>query len=228
VRTYPLLMRRAYISPHVDLRDSFRLARTWAGNDSAITIIGPSTSAIEASPWLEQTGWPIGTTGNRHSRYTAQARTGVVIAWCLRLDEILDLERRSELSGIAAVRGSKGHAPWITAHHVELLGGEPVSPVLEASAPIKAMVEGISLLPVLNQGLIDSRERSMAVQALAYMRDHGHPLVPNQLAVEAIRHGWPGTSPLELADLARQLNAGKHLRYGQRLNPAALAQWAAT
>ena len=52
----------------------------------------------------------------------------------------------------------------------------------------------------------------MAVQALTYMRDHGHTLVPDQLAVEAIRHGWPGTSPLELADLAKQLNAGKRLR----------------
>ena len=76
------------------------------------------------------------------------------------------------------------------------------------------MVGGISLLPVLSQGLVDSRERSMAVQALTYMRDHGHALVPEQLAVEAIRNEWPGTSPLELADLAKQLNAGRRLRYG--------------
>ncbi len=221
-------MRRAYITSHVDLRDSFRLAATWAGKDSPITIIGPSTSAIEASPWLEHTGWPIGTTSNRHSRYTARARTGVVIAWCLHLDEVLNIERRAELDGLAVVRGSKGHAPWITAHRVEFLGGEPVPPVPEASAPIKAMIEGISLLPVLNQGLIDSRERSMAVQALTYMRDRGHILVPNQLAVEAIRNQWPGTSPLELADLANQLNAGKHLRFGQRLNPLTLAQWASS
>lgn len=221
-------MRRAYVSPHVDLDDSFRLARTWAGRDSAITIIGPGTSAIEASPWLEQSGLPIGTTGNRHSRYTAQARTGLVIAWCLNLDEILELEEHSEISGIIAVRAYRDHAPWLTAHGVELLAGEPVPVVPEASTAIKAMVAGISLLPVLNQGLIDSRERSLAVQALTYMRDHGHTLTPNQLAVEAIRNGWPGKSSLELAELAKQLNAGKHLRYGQRLNPAVLAQWAST
>ncbi len=221
-------MRRAYISPHVGLRESFRLGKAWAGSESKITIFGPSSNAIEASPWLAQTGLPIGTTSNRHSRYTAQARTGIIIAWCLRVDEILDLERRSELSGLVAVRGHHNHAPWITAHDAELLGGEPVPRVPEASAGIRAMVDGISLLPVLNQGLIDSRERSMAVQALIYMRDHGHTLIPDQLAVEAIRHGWPGTSPLELADLAKQLNAGKRLRCGQRLNTSVLAKWAST
>ena len=87
------------------------------------------------------------------------------------------------------------------------------------------MVDGLSLLPVRNQGLIDSRERSMAVQALIYMRNHGHALIPDQLAVEAIRHGWPGTSPLELADLAKQLNAGKRLRYGQPLSTSVLKTW---
>jgi hypothetical protein len=58
------------------------------------------------------------------------------------------------------------------------------------------------------------------------MRDHGHRLVPAQLVVEAIRQEWPGTSPLELAELAKQLDAGKRLRYDRRLNPAAMAEWA--
>lgn len=65
----------------------------------------------------------------------------------------------------------------------------------------------------------------MAIQALTYMRDHGHSLVPDQLVVEAIRCGWPGTSPLDLADLGKQLNAGKRLRYGQRLATSALEEW---
>src|SRR3954451_3400593 len=69
-------MRRAYISPHVELQASYRLAEAWAGGDSKIAIIGPSTSALEASPWLAKTGLPMGTTSNRNSRYTAQARTG--------------------------------------------------------------------------------------------------------------------------------------------------------
>ena len=221
-------MRRAYLTPHVGLRESFRLAQAWAGTECRITIIGPGTSAIEASPWLEKAGLPIGTTGNRHSRYTARAQAGALIAWCLHLDEILDLERNSALDGVVAVRGLKSHAPWITAPRAELLGGEPVLPVPEASAAIKAIVDGISLLPVLNQGLIDSRERSSAVQALTYMRDHGHPLVPEQLAVEAIRRGWPGTSPLDLANLAKELNAGKRLRYQQRLSESVLREWVST
>jgi hypothetical protein len=221
-------MRRAYIATHVDLPESYRLARNWAGGDSTITIIGPSTSVIKASPWLEKTGLPIGTTSNRHSQYIAQARAGTVIAWCLHLDEILDLESDSELNGLVVVHGHNNHAPWITAHDVEFLGGEPVPRVPEATAAVKAMVHGISLLPVLNQGLIDSRERSMAVQALTYMRHHGHELVPNQLVVEGIRNSWPGTSPLAMADIAKQLNAGKRLHSEKRINPDALANWAAT
>jgi hypothetical protein len=103
-------MRRAYISPHVNLQTSYRLAKAWAGGGSKITIVGSNTSALEASPWLAQTGLPMGTTSNRHSRYTAQARTGILIAWCLDLVEILNIERRSELSGLVVVRGHKNHS----------------------------------------------------------------------------------------------------------------------
>lgn len=221
-------MRRAYISPHVDLDESFRLAKAWAG-DAKVTVIGPSTSAIAASPWLERSGLPIGTTSNKHSRFTARARTGLVIAWCLHLDEILGIEKTPALDGIVAVRAFQIHAPWITAHGAQLLGGEPVPPVPEASSAIKAMVEGISDLAVLNQGLIDQRERSEAIHALVYMRSHGHPLVPDQLATEAIRREWPGKSPLDLADLAKQVNDGKRLRYDKgRLSGSILAKWAAS
>ncbi len=87
------------------------------------------------------------------------------------------------------------------------------------------MVEGISLLPVLNQGLTDSRERFMAVQALTFMRAHGHELDPKQLIVEALRQGWPGVSPLEFAGLARDLNRGKRLRFQNRLDIRALQRW---
>ncbi|MCW2848966.1 MAG: hypothetical protein JWR90_2940 [Marmoricola sp.] len=172
-------------------------------------------------------GLPIGTTGNRHSRFGARPRTGTVIAWCLHLDEILELEEKASLDGLVLVRGYKTHAPWITAHDAEFLGGEQVARVPEASAAIKAMVDGISMSAVLNQGLVESRERSTAVQALTFMRHHGHRLVPEQLTVEAIRQEWPGTSPLEFADLAKQLNAGKRLRHQKRLNAAAMTEWLA-
>ena len=218
-------MRRSYIDPHVDLPESFRLARRWIGDAGMVTVVGPSTSAIEASPFLTSSGLPIGITGNRHSRFTARPRTGSVIAWRLHLDEIMDLEGHADLDGLVLVRGHESHAPWITAHDVELIGGEPVAPIPEASAAIKSMVTSISMLPILNQGLTDSRERSTAVQALTFMRDRGHRLVPEQLAVEALRNDWPGTSSLELADLAKQLNTGKRLRYQKRLDPAAMARW---
>lgn len=222
-------MRRAYISPHVDLAESFRLARSWTGSDVKVSILGPSSSAIDASPFLSASGLPIGTTSHRHSKYTARPRAGVIVAWCLHLDEILGVEQQAAPDGIVVVRGFENHAPWVTAHNAELLAGEPVPQVPEAMSAIKAMVQGISDLAVHNQGLIDPRERSTAIHALVYMRDHGYELVPDQLAVEAIRNDWPGKSPLELADLAKQIRAGKQLRYdNRRLSAKTLAEWAAS
>ncbi|MEO7372650.1 MAG: hypothetical protein ABIW36_01890, partial [Terrimesophilobacter sp.] len=141
------------------------------------------------------------------------------------LGEVLEIESESSVTGVVVVRAHASHAPWITAHDVECLGGSDIVPVPEAPKAIKAMVEGISLLPVINQGLIDSRERSMAVQALSFMRGRGHALDPKQLIVEATRQGWPGASPLELADLARDLNRGKRLRFQNRLDIRALEGW---
>lgn len=218
-------MRRAYVEAHADLPESFDLARAWAGRDSMVTIVGPSTSDVDASPYLAKAGLPIGTTSNRHSKYTARPRSGTVIAWCLHLDEILDLERYADLDGLVAVRAHNSHAPWTTAHDAECLGGKQVASVPEPTDAIKAMVTGLSVMPVLNQGLIDSRERSMAVQALTYMRRRGHKLIPEQLIAEAIRQKWPGSSSLEFGDLAKQLNAGKRFRFQDRVNLEAMAEW---
>ena len=216
-------MRRGYVEAHVSLRDSFKAAWSWLGERP--TLIAPSTSAVEASGWLESVGVPIGTTSRRHSRFGATPQ-GAVIAWCLHLDEILDVESRGRVDHLVVVRALASHAPWITAHAADHVAGEPIERVGEASTAIKAMVEGISLLPVLNQGLSDSRERAMAVQALTFMHMRGHKLVPAQLIVEAIRNDWPRQSPLELADLARSINQGKRLRFQNRLRQEVLEEWA--
>lgn len=216
-------MRRGYVEAHVSLRESFQVAAGWLGAHP--TLIAPSTRAIEASRWLESAGISLGTTSNRHSRFVARPR-GAVIAWCLDLDEILDLESHDEVASVAVVRAHTSHAPWVTAHGADQLAGETIEPVSEASAAIKTMVEGISFLPVLNQGLTDSRERAMAVQALTFMHARGHQLVPEQLIVETIRNGWPRRSPLEFAELARSISNGKRLRFQTRLRPEILAEWA--
>jgi len=144
----------------------------------------------------------------------------------LHLDEVLDVESRGQADRLVVVRALASHAPWITAHVAEHLAEETIEPIGEASAAIKTMVEGISLLPVLNQGLSDSRERAMAVQALTFMHMRGHRLVPEQLIVEAIRNEWPGQSPLQLADLARSINRGKRLQLQHRLRQEVLEEWA--
>src|SRR5680860_383300 len=109
-------MRRGYVEAHVSLRESFQAAVRWLGERP--TLIAPSTSAVEASGWLESVGIPIGTTSNRHSRFGARPQ-GAVIAWCLNLDEILDIESRQEVDYLVVVRAHASHAPWITAHAAE-------------------------------------------------------------------------------------------------------------
>lgn len=217
-------MRRSYTETHCSLTDSFKLAQRWAG-DVPTSLIAPSTSAVEASPWLERTGVQIGTVGNRRSRFNGRPR-GTVIAWCLHLDEVLDIEGQNGIDGIVLVRADSRHAPWITARHVDRLGGEAVPAVDEASTAIKAAVQGLSMVAVLNQGLIDSRERSAVVQTLTYLRDHGHKLDPGQLSTEALRREWPGQSPLEIGRIAQDLNVGKRLKFQQRIRPEILAEWA--
>jgi hypothetical protein len=217
-------MRRGYIEVHCPLADSFKLARRWAGSAST-TLIAPSTRAVESSPWLERTGIPIGTVGLRHTRFQARSH-GIVIAWCLDLGEVLDIEDHRDVAGVVVVRAYEDHAPWITAYGADHVGGEVVPAVPEASAAIKAMVKGLSLLPVLNQGLIDSRERSMGVQAMTYFHQHGHRLKPDQLIAEALRNEWPRQSPLELARLAEAISAGRRPRFAQRLRPDVVAEWA--
>ena len=216
-------MSDAYIESHCTLRDSFTLATRWIGGRRT-SLIAPSTSAVEAQPWLTDVQVSIGTIGNRHSRFAASPR-GIVIAWCLNLVEVLDLEGRRGVESVVLVQAHKPHAPWVTARNAEHLGGEAVPAVPESDAATKAFVKGISSLAVHNQGLTDSRERSAAVQGLTYLRDHAHALHPAQLVVEALRNDWPGSSPVELAKIAKELNAGKQLRYQRRLNPEAMGKW---
>lgn len=216
-------MRRAYIEAHVPLREAF-IAACKSADAETVALIAPSTSAVEAQPWLESAGVAIGTTSNRHSRFSSRPH-GAVIGWCLNLGELLEIESRDSVASIVAVQAHASHAPWVTANEVERLAGDEIPAVPEATNAIKAMVEGISMQPVLNHGLSDSRERSTAIQALTFIRARGHELRPQQLIVEAIRQGWPGASPLDLANLARDLNRGKQLRYQDRLNVRALEEW---
>lgn len=138
---------------------------------------------------------------------------------------MLQVERSAGVDGIIAVRAHSpvryaesvpSHAPWITAFDVEHLGGEEIARIPEASAPLKAAVDGLSGIAVVNQGLRDNRERSGAVQTLTYLRDHGVTLEPDGLMVEAMRNGWGGTGPEDLRTIAVELNAGKALRFRAR------------
>lgn len=223
VGLYLRRMRRAYyggpISTWADLQASCRTVGV------VDCIIAPSTGAIESSDWVRRSGVPLGVAGNRRSRFTARPH-GLTVAFGLNLGEILDIEQGNDLSALVAVRPPSSLRPWVTAHDALHLGGEIFDPVVEPPPSVRALVDGLTRMAVANQGLVDRRERWEVIQALTYFRHRGIPLDPTQLASEAIRNGWPDRSPIELADLARNINAGKQLRYRERLSPEAIAEWA--
>src|ERR1700740_1295329 len=77
----------------------------------------------------------------------------------------------------------------------------------------KRTVPGLSDMAVLNQGLIDRRERWAAVQALTFLRGRGVKLEPDGLMVEALRNGWGSTGPEDLRQTAIDLNKGEKLQF---------------
>jgi hypothetical protein len=182
---------------------------------------------------MEDLGVPI-TCASRRSRLYGLA-WGTVVCAFLNLSEVLEVERSKDVTDIVVVPAhgrlihipaTSGHAPWITAFDAECLGGDEIERIPEVSAPLKATVEGLSLLPVLNQGLIDRRERSAAVQALTFLRGRGVILEPDGLMVEALRNGWGSTGPEDLRQIAIDLNKGKKLQFTTRIRPERLEEWA--
>ncbi|MHA4855059.1 hypothetical protein L1080_036980 [Rhodococcus sp. MSC1_016] len=226
-------MRRAYIEAHVPLRRAVQTALDWAAGNATIHV--PDSSSVRDNEWIEGLGIPI-TSSSSKSRLHGPPR-GIVIGFCLNLSEVLEVERSAGVGGIVVVQAhgpvryaesAPSHAPWITAFDVEHLGGEEIARIPEASAPLKAAVNGLSGIAVVNQGLLDNRERSGAVQTLTYLRDHGVTLEPDGLMVEAMRNGWGGTGPEDLRKIAVDLNAGKALRFTKRITPERLEQWVQT
>ncbi len=159
-------------------------ALRWAGDDATIRV--GDTRTVEENDWLEGLGVPI-TCASRRSRFYGLARGSVVCVF-LNLSEVLEVERSKDVEDIVVVpahgrltrfQSGSGHAPWITAFDAQCLGGNEIQRIPEASAPLKATVEGLSLLPLLNQGLIDRRERWAVVQALTFLRGRGVSLEPD-------------------------------------------------
>lgn len=223
-------MRRAYVEASVPVRQAFRTAIEWAGRPDSIHI--PSTRSVDDNPWLAKLGIPI-TSPSAKSRFQGRPQ-GVVFGVFLSLAQTLELERSCDVECIVIVsaygpipysEGATGFGPWITAFDVEHLGGNQLTATPAASGPVKRTVEGLTFLAVENQGLLDSRERSAAVQALTYLQAHGIRLEPDALMVEALRNGWGGNGPEELRAIALDLNAGKRLRFQKRLSEDAIEAW---
>lgn len=225
------MRRRAYVDSHVPFERALQLALDWAGETATLHV--PNTFSVEENG-LEDLGVPI-TCASRKSRFYGRP-SGTVIGAFLNLGEVLEVERHG-VDGIVVMQAHgpvryaasvPSHATWITAFGVRPLTEHEIAPTPEASAPLKAAVEGLHGLAIRNQGLIDNRERSEVVQALTYLRDHGVKLQPDALLVEALRNGWGGQGPEQIHEIAVDLNKGKNLRFDKRIRPARLAEWANT
>ena len=171
----------------------------------------------------------------RWGRAGGGSRRRTVIGAFLNLGEVLAVERREDVEGIVViqahgplryVKSAPSHAPWMTAFGVEPLTEQHVPATPEASAPLKAAVNGLWGLAIRNQGLSDKRERSEVVQALTYLRDRGIRLEPDGLMVEALRNEWGGQGPEQLHAIAVELAKGKNLKFDKRLRPERLEEWA--
>jgi hypothetical protein len=224
------MRRRAYVEASLPFDEAVAVAAQWAGNGATIHV--PDTASVEENAWLQDLDLPI-TCASRRSRFYCRA-CGDVIAPFLTLPEVLEVERGEGVDSIVVVQAHgpqpyvydlPSHAPWITAYAAEHLGGEVITSTREAAPPLKAAVKGLTGIAVTNQGLLDKRERSAAVQTLTYLRDRGVQLEPDGLMVEALRNGWGGTGPEELHRIAWDLRRGKKLQYQNRITTNRLQEW---
>lgn len=144
--------------------EGFDTALLWAGDGATIQV--GDTSTVTVNAWMEQLGILI-TCASSRSRFYGSPR-GIVIGAFLNLSEVLEVERGKSVEGVvvpahgrsAHAPTAPGHAPWITAFDAEYLGGREIQRIPEASASLKAAVEGLSDPIVRNQGLIDRREHT--------------------------------------------------------------------
>lgn len=224
-------VKRAYVQEQVPLLDAVGMAVDWAGTDTVVVQI-PNSHCVVEHPWLEKTSQIEIVCASAKSKYPSRPSGGVVIAFDLPTVEILGIESVAGVDAIVAVRAHgptdwgtvADHSPWITAFDVEHLGGDVITPVPDATAPIQATVRGLTR-PLHGGESLDTRERYAAVQALTHLRSNGIALEPDSVMVEALRNGWLGSS-VTLRQIALDLNDGKNLRYEARLRPEVLREWA--
>lgn len=227
-------MRRAYVEAHAPLDEAIEIALDWAGDGAAIHA--PDTASVEDddTPLLGY-GVPV-TCASRKSRLYGRP-TGTVVAVSLSGTEMLGLEQARGVDGIVIVEAHGpqrytpevlSHAPWITAFDAEHLGGEQISGVPEASAPLKAAMKGLTGVAVANQGLRDKRERSAVIETLMFLRARGIEVDPDAVVVEALRNTWGKQGPEEAHEIAVALKQGRALRHQRgRFTQRVLEEWAA-
>ena len=215
-------MRRAYVESSEPFDRALNLALQWAGGDA--TIHAPSTAIVDENE-LEQLGYAV-TSPSSKSRF--YARPHGVVGTFLNLAETLEVERRGGVDGLVVVgaHGPSGfpgvshHGPWVTAFSPAHLGGQVIAPIATAPAALRAAVRGLTGIAVRNQGLLDQRERSRAVQAMRFLLQHGFPLDSDALMVEALLNEWGGSGPEQLHGIAVALNNGTKLKAAAgKLNP---------
>lgn len=69
---------------------------------------------------------------------------------------------------------------------------------------------------MINQGLLDRRERDGVIEALQFLRRHRVPLDPDAVMVEALQNRWGSDRPEVLRELTLQISEGASLSIRHR------------
>jgi predicted hydrocarbon binding protein len=175
-------------------------------------IIAPAT-AIREWPVLTKLGWaPFATW-----KSPVHADGAVLAVW----PTVEDLARATDDRGTRALCVVPWNEAWVAAW-IQAYNPVTLPPTLKLATEAEpeiitdpVVVEGLkALTSVLNVTIlhVSSWQRGTAVAALRILHDNGHIFDAEAVRAWAMAHGWSARAAGQVAELAKQIAAGKKLR----------------
>jgi hypothetical protein len=122
-----------------------------------------------------------------------------------------------------------GAQPWVSAYRPKHLAG----PAIEAKTPIIpdasvwAALKTFTNLINSSTGLAHHSDRSAVIEGLTKLRSAGHAFDPNDLLAGALALNWRGSAAVELCEIAKEINDGRHKRFSPVLRDDIIERWEA-
>ena len=199
-------------------------AVTWARDavkrhGGSLTIVVPQMGDLRSNEALQRIPKSIDTTSFKNMGSGGRTNGNVVIL-CWPTDDILrKIDGAGRLDALCVL-------PWIEAEietwrasrsAVDLLGVIPDPPVPTIGDPVVlAALRSVTAGVNLSSGLTHPLDKPKAVWAFKDLRAAGHTWDAQEIEAWAAANGWPARHASELAQVARDIAAGKQLRAGKR------------